>query len=66
VTDKPEKLEQLFTVSQTAEALSVTNGTIYRFLISGRLKGVKIGGSQRWRIRSQDVQDFLKRYTVKK
>jgi excisionase family DNA binding protein len=61
-----DRLEQVFTVGETAKALSVTSGTIYRWLISGRLKGVKPGGGQRWRVRGKDVQDFLSRYTVKK
>ena len=57
-------LEQIYKIGQVAQALSVTEKTVYRMLSDGRLQGVKIGN--RWRIRAVDVDGFLKRHTVKK
>ncbi|HQD17982.1 MAG: helix-turn-helix domain-containing protein [Bacillota bacterium] len=47
-------MEPLLTVGDVAKYLKVTPRTVYSFLESGTLKGVKIGRS--WRIRKHDLE----------
>lgn len=57
-TDKSVKvigtLEELFTVSDVAQALKVQPKTVYTMIKSGHLRAGKVG--RVWRIRSSDVQ----------
>jgi excisionase family DNA binding protein len=57
------ELERVYTIREVCKALSVTDVTVYRMLADGRLRGVKLG--TRWRVRAVDLQDFLKKHTVK-
>lgn len=47
-------LEELFTVSDVAQALKVEPKTVYNMIKSGHLRAGKVG--RVWRIRSSDVQ----------
>ena len=58
------ELEQVYTIGQVAQSLSVTNKTVYRMLKDGRLQGLKLG--KRWRIRVVDLDTFLREARVKK
>jgi excisionase family DNA binding protein len=51
--------EKLLTPEDVAERLSVSPKTILKWLRSGQLKGIKIGGKL-WRIREADLEAFLK------
>jgi excisionase family DNA binding protein len=57
-TDKSVKiiatLEELYTVSDVAQALKVEPKTVYNLIKSGHLRAGKVG--RVWRIRSSDVK----------
>jgi excisionase family DNA binding protein len=46
-----------YTPREVAQELRVTERTIYEWLTTGRLRGMRAG--TRWRIRPEDVQAFL-------
>src|SRR5436189_3766354 len=47
-----------YTPKEVAQELRVTQRTIYEWLTTGRLRGVRAG--TRWRIRPEDVEAFMK------
>jgi excisionase family DNA binding protein len=51
-----EKLK-LYTVEELVEILQVTRRTIYRYIDSGELKAIKVGGY--WRVSEAALKDFL-------
>jgi excisionase family DNA binding protein len=51
-------MAELLTVPQVADKLQVDEETIRRWLNSGKLKGVKIGGSL-WRVNESDLIEFI-------
>lgn len=53
----PDKKKYL-SVSEVAKLLDIGERTVYRYIESGALKAVKIGG---WRIYEEDLKDFVKR-----
>ena len=58
--------EQLLTPAQTAERLVVSRGTVYRYLSTGVLRGVKLGAapSSPVRISSEELKRFTKARTI--
>ncbi len=50
-------MEKLLTPEQVAEHLVVAERTVYEWLRSGRLRGIKLG--RLWRIREADLEAFL-------
>jgi excisionase family DNA binding protein len=48
-----------YTPKEVAQELRVTERTVYHWLTSGRLRGMRAG--TRWRIRPQDVETFMRR-----
>lgn len=54
---KPETLGQLLTVQELAEAMRVSEMTVYRLIRDGRLPAVRIG--KHLRVRSNDFERFL-------
>lgn len=50
--------QELFKPDEAAKRLSVTSKSVRRWLRTGRLKGVRVGG--RWRIRQGDLDDFIR------
>lgn len=50
-------MEQLLTPEEVADKLRVTRRTVYEWLRTGRLKGLKAGPF--WRIRPVDLDRFL-------
>lgn len=55
-------LDKIFTPAQIADLLQVAEKTVYRWLDSGKLRGVKLG--RLWRIREEHLEDFLKKNTT--
>jgi excisionase family DNA binding protein len=49
----------LLTPEQVAEYLQVHVETVRRWLRSGELRGVNLGGRARWRVRREDLQRFV-------
>lgn len=50
--------KQYYNRDETAKILGVHVNTVTRYLLEGKLKGIKIGKS--WRINPEDVQAFFK------
>ncbi|MBX6377927.1 MAG: helix-turn-helix domain-containing protein [Clostridia bacterium] len=50
-------MERLLTPEEVADQLRVTRRTVYEWLRTGRLRGLRAG--QFWRIRPEDVEAFL-------
>jgi excisionase family DNA binding protein len=49
--------EELFTPSEVAERLRVTREVVYKWLQSGKMKGIRVG--RHWRVRGSDLNAFL-------
>lgn len=52
-------MERLLTIQQVMDRLQVADETIYRYIKSGKLRAVRIGGL--WRIPSEALDEFLKK-----
>lgn len=50
-------MDKVYTPEQVAEMLSITERTILIWLRAGKMRGVKVG--RLWRIREQDLEEFL-------
>ena len=50
-------MDKLLTLKETARILRVSERTIMRYLMAGKLKASKVG---QWRIREKDLEKFLK------
>jgi len=48
----------LLTPRETAEKLKVSEQTVLRWLREGKLKGIRAG--KLWRIKEEDLQEFIK------
>lgn len=48
---------QLFTISEVAQILKVTERTIYNYLKNGSLIAAKVG--KQWRVRACDLEMFI-------
>ena len=55
------KQDALMTVKEVARYLHVVQLTVYRMIDRGDLPAIKVGS--RWRIRRQDLEDYLRRST---
>jgi excisionase family DNA binding protein len=51
-------MEKLYTPDEVADALRVTRRSVYEWLKTGRLRGLRAGN--RWRIREEDVHAFTR------
>lgn len=49
--------ERLLTPEQVSERLQVVPRTVYRWLSTGELQGVKLG--RLWRVREEDLEAFI-------
>lgn len=60
-----EHRDGCLSVREVAGYLRVSPKTIYRLLKHGELQGIKLRDSRsaRWRIRKEDLEDFLTRQT---
>lgn len=50
---------QLLTPEDVGRALQVKVDTVYRLLLSGDLKGLKVGKGKLWRVHPKDLQGYL-------
>jgi excisionase family DNA binding protein len=50
---------ELLTVEQVAERLGVTTDSILRWIKTGELRAMQMGGRAGWRIAVDDLQTFL-------
>jgi general secretion pathway protein E len=55
--DAPARSDELLTMAQAIEKLRTTRPTFYRWLRSGKVKGMKVG--RQWRFRPEDIDRFL-------
>jgi excisionase family DNA binding protein len=55
--------DRLLTVGEVADAMRVSNMTIYRLIKSGQLAAVRVG--KNYRIRESDVSRYLSERTVR-
>ena len=56
---------EVYTVSEVAVQLSVSDKTVLRLLESGRLRGVDVGNGRRtWRIPKESLTEFVNAPTV--
>ena len=52
-----EKEEELLKPEQVAEILNVSMTSVYRWLNTGELKGIRVG--KLWRVRKSDLQKII-------
>lgn len=50
---------ELLTIDEVSAILKVHFQSVYTWLRDGRLKGIRVG--VQWRVRREDLEDFLKR-----
>jgi len=49
-------------VQEVMEILKVCDRTVYNYLRSGKLKGIKLGNGKsgvQWRVRREDLEEFM-------
>ncbi len=51
--------ERLLTVEQVAERLQVNSETVRRWLRSGEIEGINLGGNAGWRVTDKALGEFL-------
>jgi excisionase family DNA binding protein len=54
-------MDKVLTTKEASEVLRVHLNTLHRLLISGKLRGFKVGGTRRsrWRITEANLRKFL-------
>jgi len=57
-------MEEIYTIKQVAEKIQLQEKTVREWLRTGKMKGVKLG--RIWRIREQDLIQFLEDRSNKK
>jgi excisionase family DNA binding protein len=57
-------LNSLLSPEEVAEVLAVDTETVRKWLRTGQLSGLKAG--RLWRVREEDLQEFLTRHTTYK
>jgi len=55
-------LADIFTVSQVAEYLQISEKTVRRLIANGELTASKVGGRS-WRIKETDIEQYLNENT---
>jgi len=53
-------MDRFLTVSEIAERLKVERHTVIRWILTGRLRGFKLGGGRFWRVQERDLKKFVK------
>ncbi len=59
---RPVLGERLLTVSEVANAMRVSNMTVYRLIKAGQLSAIRVG--KNYRIRRRDVERYLSERAV--
>ena len=52
-----ETKTEMYTVQQVMSILQVSNETVYRYIRSGKLQAIRVGGL--WRVRKESLDEFL-------
>ncbi len=52
-------MNEMLTIQQILERLQVSDETVYRYIKSGSLKAVRVGGL--WRVTEDALNEFLKK-----
>ena len=52
-------MEKLYTFDEVQKILQVHPNTLYGYLQSGKLNGVKLGGDKIWRVKESDLESFI-------
>ena len=52
-------MAKLYTPNQVADILQVSVPTVKRWLLNGELPGIKIGIGGHWRVRSDELAEYL-------
>jgi len=53
-------MNEFLTVADVCGLLTVSRGTVIRWIVTGRLKAFKPGGGRFWRVAGADFQRFVK------
>jgi excisionase family DNA binding protein len=61
----PAEFRRLLTVREVADLVGLPRSTIYALLVSGELPGVRVPGTQSWRVDPEDLRAFLDRGRTK-
>ena len=51
--------EQWFTTREIADLLRVSDQTVWRWLKTGKMRGLNLGGKGGWRVRRSEVNAFI-------
>jgi len=57
-------LPSLYTPEEVARKVKVERQTVYHWLSSGRLRGLRVGST--WRITEEDLLEFMTRHAPRK
>jgi excisionase family DNA binding protein len=55
----PDMASDLMTVEEAARRLGVTPPTVLRWVKSGELRAIRLGGKAGWRVSAADLQEFV-------
>ena len=58
VLTEEDKVARPFTVEEAAEFLKIHKNTVHKWLLDGKIKGVKLG--RVWRIPRSEIEKILK------
>jgi excisionase family DNA binding protein len=50
-----------YTLKEVADELRVSESTVRRWLLSGEMRGLRLGDRAGWRISDDDLKDFINR-----
>ena len=50
--------DQLLSIDEAAEQLMMSNGTLYKLLRSGEIKGFRVGS---WKIPVQSIREYIRK-----
>lgn len=59
MVEKEKETSELYTIQQVMSLLHVSDETVYRYIRSGKLRGIRVGGL--WRVSRVALDAFLKR-----
>jgi len=58
--------EEMLTLKEVADYLTLTEGTLYRLTQEGKLRGFKVGNSWRFRLRNVDARIEVQKAEVRR
>jgi excisionase family DNA binding protein len=57
-----DKDREFYTLPEVAELLQLSRQTVYRYIKSNELPAYKFGDGGQWRIRHEDLEEFIQRH----